>query len=145
MFYLSYNITHWIILTGPTLQNKMATLSIESMTLQKHPGSAGPSLLSNLANPPTPVWWVNLTLYQFDLQNCRFLAVDIKRWQFLRFLMWGHLGVIPSNQIWIYSRLRINEIIIPWEEFFGFPAQICWLVFSDVFIERQFPGKIITI
>ena len=96
------------------------------------------------------VWWANLTLYQIVLQYCWLLAVDIKLWQSLRCLMWGHLGVMGGILGWIYSRLRINWVIIPWEESLGFPTNsktipisgIFWLILFIFFLPRgNFPAK----
>ena len=76
---------------------------------------------------------VNLTLYLIVLQYCRFLAVDIKQWQFLRCSMWAHLGIIPSNKNLKIFQARINRVNIPWEEFLGFPINSKIIPISGIF------------
>ena len=44
----------------------------------------------------------------------------IKRCKFVICSMWGVLGLFLVKKIWIYSRLRIISLIIPWGEFVGF-------------------------
>ena len=62
------------------------------------------------------------------------------------------MGLFLQIKIWRYSRLRIYPVLIPWEEFLGYPKNskilpnsVIFLVFSYFFTGMQFPAKIITI